>query len=86
MSDGLMTRRDAETIHELREQVTTLRETRAAHDVRIDALAVQVAGLTAVVTELNGTLNRGKGALWAVTCAAATVGASVTGLIEWVRH
>ncbi len=82
----MMARADADTIHDLREQVTALRETRAAHDVKIDALAVQVAKLTTAVTELNGTLDRGKGALWAVTCAAATVGASVTGLIEWVKH
>jgi NADPH-dependent curcumin reductase CurA len=73
-------------LDQLRNQVAGLLETRGNHEAKLEGLTTQMAALTTAVTGLTATLNRGRGALWAVCAAAGAAGAVVTGLIEWVRH
>jgi ABC-type transporter Mla subunit MlaD len=76
----------SDDIDSLRANVAKLLESNGKHEANIETLTESVKSLTEAVTSLNATLNRGRGALWAVTCAAGTAGGIMGILVEWFRH
>ena len=73
-------------IDRLRADVSSLIAANGRHEANIETLTNSMAELTDAVHSLNATLNRGKGALWAVTAAAGTAGGVVGIIAEWLRH
>lgn len=64
----------------IRAQIGELREARGALTANVIALTASVASLSASVATLNETMAKGRGALWAIVSAAATIG----GLVSWL--
>lgn len=70
-------------LEQLREEVGNLREANGRHDANIQSLTLQLSTLTTAVTDLTAVLNRGRGALWAITCASGAAGAIVGAAIHY---
>jgi hypothetical protein len=62
----------------MREDISRLREGRAAADVTLKALSDDVAALTAAVGELKTAIDRSRGALWVISGVAGLAGAVTT--------
>ena len=62
---------------DLEREVSTLRIDNATLSQSVDHLTQSVDKLTDVVQELRDTMNKGRGAVWAVTTAGGVVGAVV---------
>lgn len=73
-------------LDQIRKDITDLRESRGTLTANVANLTAQTAALAASVEKLTATLNQGRGALWAITAAAGTVGALVMAVIESLRH
>lgn len=67
-------------LDQIREHISELQEAKGALTANVATLAASVATLTASVNTLNNTLQRGRGALWAIVTASTAIG----GLIAWV--
>lgn len=67
-------------LDQIRAELGDLREAKGTLTANVDALARSVATLTASVNTLNDTLQRGRGALWAITSASVAIG----GLGAWI--
>lgn len=59
---------------ELEERLSSLRASNASLTTSVEHLAQSVKSLTEIVQELRDTMNRGRGALWAITGGAAILG------------
>lgn len=73
-------------LDQIRAELGELREAKGTLTANVVNLTTQVGQLATSVERLTATLNQGRGALWAITLAAGTVGALGTALIEWVTH
>lgn len=73
-------------LDQIRSDIANLRESRGALTANVENLTAQVAQLANSVQALTATLNQGRGALWAITLAAGSVGAFGTAAIEWFTH
>lgn len=70
-------------IRDLEKEVSDLRIGNATLGQSVDHLSSSVNALTAVVQDLRDTMNKGRGALWAVCSGSAIAGGIVTTMAEW---
>jgi hypothetical protein len=67
-------------LDQIRADIGELREAKGTLTANVATLATSVATLTASVNTLNNTLQRGRGALWAIVTASTAMG----GLVAWI--
>jgi ABC-type transporter Mla subunit MlaD len=67
---------DESRLQRLENQVGDLRERAGRNDEAIEHLTDNVGKLSDNVAELTAALNRGRGALWAISSGAAVLGAA----------
>jgi predicted nucleic acid-binding Zn-ribbon protein len=75
-----------EDIRDLHDEVTMLRESKAAQQVTLEHIEETVQRLTEAVTELTSTLDKSRGALYVISGVSGAVGAVVAWLAGGLFH
>jgi hypothetical protein len=87
--DSMMSRIDAATIADLREQVSGLREARATHAEKLDALDTRLIVVSDDVKKILGYVERTKGSWKTLIAVGGITTAAIEGVhqfVSWIHH